>query len=317
MADDKVDDGKSVKITDDCYSKLFETKVDSSSELAKLINAYSQAVDTRKFEIELYWKRATYFWALIAVTFAGFFAVLGVSNLNSKYFISFIISCIGIVVTWSWFLANKGSKYWQENWENHVALLEDNITGPLFKITLSRPEKEDGLVEHMITGPKPISVSKVNQWVSVFFLFVWISMSVYSALMSIFGMRIKREEIEACLIKITEFDIPEFKGVFYVMTLLCLFVFLYFVSTSSRTYEKGYTPEASMRTIEIIKKNKKSRGIFKKSLSVFILFTSVLFLKIDVAWVIGKLSLISFNSLMIESCNSTQSSPDKPPYSPQ
>lgn len=34
--------------------------------------ALNQALDIRKFEIELYWKRATYFWTFIGATMAGF-----------------------------------------------------------------------------------------------------------------------------------------------------------------------------------------------------------------------------------------------------
>jgi hypothetical protein len=33
------------------------------------------ALDIRKFEIELYWKRATYFWTFIGATFAAYGAV--------------------------------------------------------------------------------------------------------------------------------------------------------------------------------------------------------------------------------------------------
>ncbi|WP_437438215.1 RipA family octameric membrane protein, partial [Vibrio cholerae] len=54
------------------YIKKFET---DKSHSILLQSAFAQASDIRKFEIELYWKRATYFWALIAVAFAGFFAV--------------------------------------------------------------------------------------------------------------------------------------------------------------------------------------------------------------------------------------------------
>ena len=39
-------------------------------------------MDIRKFEIDLYWKRAAYFWAFIAATFAGYFALLG-SNVGN------------------------------------------------------------------------------------------------------------------------------------------------------------------------------------------------------------------------------------------
>ncbi len=37
--------------------------------------ALERAIDIRKFEIDLYWKRAAYFWTFIAATSAGFFAI--------------------------------------------------------------------------------------------------------------------------------------------------------------------------------------------------------------------------------------------------
>lgn len=43
----------------------------------KEINAQAlqQALEMRKYEIEYYWKRATYFWTFIAATLAGFIAI--------------------------------------------------------------------------------------------------------------------------------------------------------------------------------------------------------------------------------------------------
>ncbi|WP_440939795.1 RipA family octameric membrane protein, partial [Klebsiella michiganensis] len=35
---------------------------------------------------------------------------------------SLLLSSMGSVFTLSWFLVNRGSKYWQENWENHLDL---------------------------------------------------------------------------------------------------------------------------------------------------------------------------------------------------
>jgi len=57
----------------DEYDLRFEAK-DKDSK--KLKAAFDQVSDIRKFEIELYWKRAAYFWALIAVAFAGYFKYL-------------------------------------------------------------------------------------------------------------------------------------------------------------------------------------------------------------------------------------------------
>jgi hypothetical protein len=156
------------------YRKKFGLdKKDRNHRKAAL--ALEHALDIRKFEIELYWKRATYFWALITVAFAGFFSVLASENIEEKAFYAFVIGVIGFVFTWAWFLANKGSKFWQENWENHVDMLEDNITGPLYKTVLHRPNGEPKFYDY-ITRPAKISVSRVNQWVSLFTLLIWITL---------------------------------------------------------------------------------------------------------------------------------------------
>ncbi|QWF70402.1 hypothetical protein KEF85_13820 [Methylomonas paludis] len=45
---------------------------DYDKDKKKLTAALTNALDTRKFEIELYWKRATYFWTFIGVIFGGY-----------------------------------------------------------------------------------------------------------------------------------------------------------------------------------------------------------------------------------------------------
>lgn len=59
------------------YRKSFEL---DSSDSDKRKFALEHALDIRKFEIELYWKRATYFWTLIAATFAGYLSVLAANK---------------------------------------------------------------------------------------------------------------------------------------------------------------------------------------------------------------------------------------------
>src|ERR1035437_10498147 len=89
-----------------------------------LEKALEHALDIRKFEIDLYWKRATYFWTLIAVAFAGYFVILGSQYMDEKKFMALVVACIGFLFTFAWFQVNRGSKRWQENWENHVDMLE-------------------------------------------------------------------------------------------------------------------------------------------------------------------------------------------------
>ena len=82
---------------------------------------------------------------------------------------------------------NRGSKYWQENWENHIELLEDKITGPLYKTVLERPGTVDpkesfSWQDRWVHGPRKISVSKVNATVSLFITSVWFILMISVAL---------------------------------------------------------------------------------------------------------------------------------------
>jgi hypothetical protein len=148
------------------YIEAFE-KGDKASSDSVLARALDRALDIRKFEIELYWKRATYFWAFLAVTLAGYFT-LRAANMDdtAKGEALLILSCLGVVFSVTWYFVNRASKFWQENWENHVNLLEDKVIGPLYKTVLS----DKGISFWKLSGPYPFSVSRLNQILSLFIL---------------------------------------------------------------------------------------------------------------------------------------------------
>ncbi len=128
--------------------------------------ALAAALDIRKFEIDLYWKRATYFWAFIAAAFAGY----GLTYRTSEYsdsWLSLLFSALGVVFAFAWFLVNRGSKFWQNNWERHVDLLEDMTLGPLYKVVAVNSEGNS------ITSAGAFSVSRINQLLSLFVTIVW------------------------------------------------------------------------------------------------------------------------------------------------
>lgn len=166
--------------SDDEYRSTFVEGKSPNGESIH-VKALDRALDIRKFEIELYWKRATYFWTFIAATLAGFVAIQASSSAN-KADLSVLICNLGIVFSFGWLCVNRGSKYWQENWENHVDMLEDHIQGPLYKVILSRgaPQGSKEKVIHLLTGPSPISVSKINQLISLFVTLMWIGLLFYS-----------------------------------------------------------------------------------------------------------------------------------------
>lgn len=135
--------------------------------------AFERAHDIRKFEIELYWKRTTYFWAFIAASFAGYFAILTSKELPNKDQYLFLIESIGFIFSLGWFFVNRASKHWQLNWEKVIDSLEDEITGSLMKTHI---------VNHnrfwQLTLSYRFSVSRINQIISIFITVIWIILMV-------------------------------------------------------------------------------------------------------------------------------------------
>lgn len=128
------------------------------------------ALQTRNFEIELYWKRTTYYWAFIAADMAAYALVFSEIDDCSiaSYVLMGVLSCMGILFSFGWFLANRGSKYWQENWEAHMGRLVRKKYGPIFQ-TLLLPDSN----RYWGIKSYPYSVSRINQYISIFVLIMW------------------------------------------------------------------------------------------------------------------------------------------------
>lgn len=156
------------------YKEHFSDKIKNGNKTLK--KTLEQALEVRKFEIELYWKRATYFWAFIASSFAGYFVVISSKNIENFKSITIVISIIGLLFSIGWYFVNRGSKYWQVNWETHVSMLEDEILGPLYK-TVYNPKK---CKFWKLAEEYPFSVSKVNQILSIAMILVWVFLISYS-----------------------------------------------------------------------------------------------------------------------------------------
>ncbi|MFO4450988.1 hypothetical protein AAHC63_25730 [Klebsiella quasipneumoniae subsp. quasipneumoniae] len=69
---------------------------------AKAERAFEKAWATRNFEIEMYWKRATYFWAFIASIFVGYFALVSSENYvkydRFNHVEVYFLICIGLAL---------------------------------------------------------------------------------------------------------------------------------------------------------------------------------------------------------------------------
>ena len=147
---------------DKYFEKMFREKPPSGNKpLDRQKDALERAHDIRKFEIDLYWKRATYFWAFQVAIFAGLLASF--KGDDPIYFFPIIFSFLGFMTSIAWFYVNKGAKFWHENWELHIDLLEEQITGNLHKNVLCYEENKDNT----------FSLSRINVMTSFIFLMVW------------------------------------------------------------------------------------------------------------------------------------------------
>lgn len=123
-------------------------------------DALERAYKLRTFEIEHYWKRATYFWAFQVAIFAAF-GLLWKADTGDWGIVTLALASLGILTGLANSLSALGSKFWQQNWEYHIDMLEDEYEGRLHKtVWLS-----DGIVR--------FSVSRVNEGLSYCFVAFW------------------------------------------------------------------------------------------------------------------------------------------------
>lgn len=149
----------------------------------KMTKAWQFANDCRKFEIEHFWKRGTYYWAYITGTTGAYGAILfhlidkvdpknfSLLNFIRLPFFSKILLCIlsSIIFLFSlaWTIINKGSKFWQKSWEAHLISLEETVVGNIYKTFLDT-EKEGSMDPSIIsTAPYNYSVSKITMLCSI------------------------------------------------------------------------------------------------------------------------------------------------------
>jgi hypothetical protein len=136
---------------------------ETDSHSIRADRALARAHELRKFEIENYWKRATYFWAFQVAAF-GLFGLIWkeIGSAGTLDRLSLLIPAgLGAVSAQVGWLTARGSKFWQENWEAHVDLLEGELEGRLTQVVLSKSGRQ-------------YSVSAVNQNFMLILMVSWV-----------------------------------------------------------------------------------------------------------------------------------------------
>jgi hypothetical protein len=193
------------------------------------IEALKRAHDIRKFEIELYWKRATYFWTFIGAAFAGYFALQREGDIANDY----VVTCLGLLFSLGWYLVNRGSGSWQRNWEKHVDLLEDDVTGPLYKTLIDRKTYSFW----KLAEPYSYSPSRINNILALGVILIWLVLLGRTLLKARDYLPFKIPVI-----------LPTISGTVIAMTVLTVvFVFYLFYGGKSGTDEARKSLKFSLR----------------------------------------------------------------------
>ena len=134
---------------------------------AKNMKTLELADQVRRFEIDLFWRRSVFFWGFTAIALGGYAAAIKAERPG----LQFGAGCFGLICGVAWTLVNRGSKYWQENWETKVHQAAQNAALPVELF----PEREQPLPRGESWGwrAKHFSVSGVAIAFSDFTILVW------------------------------------------------------------------------------------------------------------------------------------------------
>lgn len=149
--------------------------------------ALERAHDLRRFEIENYWRRATYFWGFQLVAFTA----LALTADHGAIFppLALPVAVLGVLTSLAAIRTARGSKFWQENWEAHVDFLEDEVEGRLHKIVLMKAALQP-------------SVSKVNERLLIVLAVGWTAIFALASLVILFPSLLTLSHDEAAALQV-------------------------------------------------------------------------------------------------------------------
>ena len=92
------------------------------TDFEKNLERFKIILETRNFEIAMFWKRCNYFLVLNTALAVGVFASFG----GNKAILP-LICLAGAFVCYAWFQVGLGSKFWQSHWEQIAEEMQESI----------------------------------------------------------------------------------------------------------------------------------------------------------------------------------------------
>lgn len=146
-------------------------------DIKKIEKSFEVSHRIRDFEIGLYWQRLNFLWAIIALLFAGWgaliFKIIEFKEGEAPYImfasLSFLSLIGGIVTIFTSFIIDAG-KHWQKVWEYHVYALEPFVSGHLYAIQFKYKNK------------RKASISRSVETFNYALLILWVCSAIFAAI---------------------------------------------------------------------------------------------------------------------------------------
>lgn len=144
---------------------------------AHITKVYLLIHEIRKFETENFWKRSTFFWSTLVLVFGGYVLALKEEN-NFKYEISVTIALIACAYTTIFSLSTRGSKFWQDWWEEKAKEYEKFQKFSLFRRDMTEEIGIECRKHFFLLRPRRWSVSKLTMVLSDVTALVWFGLYI-------------------------------------------------------------------------------------------------------------------------------------------
>ncbi|MBO8457525.1 MAG: hypothetical protein IAA81_04770 [Spirochaetes bacterium] len=202
----------------DKISRKDKTQEESSDcvDYEVLKNAFDFANSCRDKEIDRFWSRGLYFWGFMVASFTAYFVTFSniiprksedYIDLSFEQFllipfmgklILFIISFVIFIFCLSWLFVHKGSKYWQENWEEHIYQLEKNYMGRIYGTHLDTEKNNFSRCPCSVKG-YDYSVSKISLLCSLLLAVLSFCLCLFHSFLMIDCLIVCIKENKECL----------------------------------------------------------------------------------------------------------------------
>jgi TRAP-type C4-dicarboxylate transport system permease small subunit len=224
-------------ISNDDYDRLFGVKKLKKYDIHK--EALNKAWETRNFEIDKFWQRSMFFWGFIVLISTGYVTVVTGKSYDTEkvMYLDFYLILLGIIFSFAWLFVIKGSKQWQENWEEHINYLENEITGPLYKTIYYK-------------GKNYYSVSKITKMLAGAIIVTWFFLLghyIYAncnIIRNLFEFAFKRPK----------------EIIFLLLPLIGTVIFIFFMKRCGQSYGREFKKDENGAFFDINKKNLRGSG---------------------------------------------------------